>query len=79
MIKTSIEQLAEPIGFDIANSDDNVKGQLLNGLGRGFKTYHDNAYNMQLAYLVEKLTPEAMKFITELGKYIDLKNKEANP
>lgn len=75
MIKTSIEQLAEPIGFDIANSDDNVQGNLLNGLGRGFKTYNDQSYGLQLAYLVEKLTPAAQKFIIELSEYIKLRNK----
>ncbi len=73
MIKTSIENLAEPIGFDIANSDDNVQGNLLNGLGRGFKTYREQDYNMQLCYLVEKLTPESMKFISDLSEYIKLK------
>jgi len=76
MIKTSIEQLAEPIGFDIANSDDNVQGNLLNGLSRGFKTYNDQSYNMQLAYLVEKLTPESMKFIIDLSEYVKLKNQK---
>jgi hypothetical protein len=76
MIKTSIEQLAEPIGFDIANSDDKVQSNLLNGLGRGFKTYNDHSYNMQLAYLVEKLTPEAMKFVSDLSEYIKLKNQK---
>jgi hypothetical protein len=76
MIKTSIEQLAEPIGFDIANSDDKVQSDLLNGLGRGFKTYNDHNYNLQLAYLVEKLTPEAMKFVSDLSEYIKLKNQK---
>lgn len=75
MIKTSIEQLAEPIGFDIANSDDNVQSNLLNGLGRGFKTYNDQTYNMQLAYLSDKLKLEAEKFILELAEFIKLKNK----
>lgn len=75
MIKSSIELLAEPIGFDIANSDDNVQSQLLNGLGRGFKTYQSHAFSMQLAYLVDKLTPEAKKFITELSEFIKLKDE----
>ena len=75
MIKSSIELLAEPIGFDIANSDDNVQSQLLNGLGRGFKTYQTNALQMQLCYLVEKLTPETKKFIIELTEFIKLKDE----
>lgn len=77
MIKTSIEQLAEPIGFDIANSDDNVQSNLLNGLGRGFKTYNDQQYNMQLAYIVGKLRPETDKFILELAEFINLKIKKS--
>lgn len=75
MIKSSIELLADPIGFDIANSDDTVQGALLNGLGRGFKTYKTDALQMQLCYLVEKLTPEAKKFITELNEFIKLKDE----
>jgi len=74
MIKTSIEKIAESIGFDIANSDDIVQSDLLNGLGRGFKTYNDQQYNMQLAYIVEKLKPETDKFILELAEFIKLKN-----
>jgi hypothetical protein len=73
MIKTSIEQIAEPIGFDIANSDDNVQGNLINGLSRGFKTYTEHAYNMQLSYLVEKLNTDSEKLILELSEYIKLK------
>lgn len=75
MIKTSIEQLAEPIGFDIANSDDIVQANLFNGLGRGFKTYNDQNYNMQLCYMVRKLNPEAQKLILDLTEYIKLKTK----
>lgn len=73
MIKSSIEQLAEPIGFDIANSDDNVQSNLLNGLGKGFKTYREEQYQMQLAYIVDKLKPETDKFILELSEFIKLK------
>lgn len=73
MIKTSIEQMAEPIGFDIANSDDNVQGNLINGLSRGFKTYNEHVYNMQLSYLVEKLNTDSEKLILELSEYIKLK------
>lgn len=74
MIKTSIEQLAEPIGFDIANSDDYVQGDLINGLGRGFKFYNDQNFNMQLCYLSGKLNKDGEKFILELAEYIKSKN-----
>lgn len=76
MIKTSIEQLAEPIGFDIANSDDQVQANLFNGLGRGFKTYNDSNYNMQLCYLTGKLNKDAQRVILDIAEYINLNNKQ---
>ena len=75
MIKTSIEQLAEPIGFDISNSDDIVQANLFNGLGRGFKLYSDQNFHMQLSYLSNRLNNDAEKLILELAEYIKLKNK----
>lgn len=75
MIKTSIELLAEPIGFDIANSDDQVQANLFNGLGRGFKTYNDSAYNTQICYFSQKLNKDAQKFVLDLAEYINLNNK----
>lgn len=33
MIKSSIERLAESIGYDIGQSDDTVQSDLLNGFG----------------------------------------------
>lgn len=75
MIKTSIELLAEPIGFDIANSDDQVQANLFNGLGRGFKTYNESNYNMQICYFSQKLNKDTQQFILDLAKYINLNNK----
>lgn len=76
MIKTSIELLAEPIGFDIANSDDVVQSNLLNGFGRGFQTYNEHQLGLQLSYIVNKLKPETEKIILELAEFIKLKNKK---
>lgn len=70
MIKTSIEVLAEPIGFDIANSDDIVQSNLLNGLGRGFSTFNQDQLDMQMCYISQKLTPQAKKFIERLYDFI---------
>ena len=75
MIKTSIEQLAKPIGFDIAHSDDQVQANLLNGLGKGFKTYNSNELGTQLAYISNKLTKDAENFILELAEMIKCKNQ----
>lgn len=68
-IKTSIEVLAEPIGFDIAWSDDRVQANLLNGLGRGFSTYNEQNLHTQLCYVSQHLTREAKDFIKLLNEY----------
>jgi hypothetical protein len=75
MIKTSIEQLAEPIGFDIANSDDQIQANLINGLGRGFKLYNEQNFNTQLCYISGKINKDGEKFILELAEYLKLKNQ----
>ncbi len=75
MIKSSIELIAENIGFDIAHSDDHTQANLLNGLGKGFKTYQRNELGMQLAYISDKLTKDAESFILELSEMIKCKNK----
>ena len=68
-IKTSIEALAEPIGFDIAMSDDTVQANLLNGLARGFKTMAEHNLDTQVCYLVQHLSPEAKALIEKLNDY----------
>lgn len=70
MIKTSIELIAENIGFDIANSDDRVQADLLNGLGRGFNTYNDQNLNTQVCYLVQHLKPETKKLLNLIAEYL---------
>lgn len=70
MVKTSIELIANNIGFDIANSDDRVQADLLNGLGRGFKTYHEQNKHTQIAYMVQHLTPEAKELLKLIGEYL---------
>lgn len=76
MIKSSIEQLAEPIGFDIAMSDDIVQSNLLNGLGRGFATYRESDRDMQLCYVEQKLTPQAKAFLKSLVEFIKLSEND---
>lgn len=75
MIKTSIELIAENIGFDIAHSDDHTQANLFNGLGRGFKTYKSNELGMQLAYISDKLNKDSENLILELAEMIKCKNK----
>ena len=74
MIKSSIELIAENIGFDIAHSDDHTQANLFNGLGKGFKTYNSHDLGMQLAYVSDKLSKDAEKFILEFAEMIKCKN-----
>ena len=76
MIKTSIENLTVPIGFDIAMSDDQTQANLLNGLARGFETYNKNQYEMQLAYLTDKLDKNSEKLILALAEFVNLKTNK---
>jgi len=78
MIKSSIELIAENIGFDIAHSDDHTQANLFNGLGKGFKTYNSNDLGMQLAYISNKLSKDAEKVILELAEMIKCKNNGQN-
>lgn len=75
MIKSSIELIAENIGFDIAHSNDHTQANLLNGLGRGFKLYRPQDFQMQMSYLSSKLNVDAENIILELAEFIKLKNK----
>lgn len=70
MIKSSIELIAENIGFDIAYSDDRVQADLLNGLGRGFNTYNESNLHTQIAYMVQHLKPETKKLILTISEYL---------
>lgn len=76
MIKTAIENLAEPIGFDIAHSDDIVQANLFNGLGRGFATYDERSLNMQLCYIEQRLNPQSRRLLKDLVEFIKLREND---
>ena len=77
MIKTSIELLAESIGFDIGNSDDQTQANLINGLARGMANSMDSShYNMQLAYIIDKLDSKSLRLIKELYGFVQLREAE---
>ena len=69
MIKTSIEKISEQIGFDIGNSDDETQANLINGFSRGIKRGCGNKIDMQICYIVDRLTPEAKEVIQLLQEY----------
>ena len=76
MIKTSIEKLAEEIGFDIGNSDDVTQSNLINGLCKGLNnSMGDHKLEMQLCYITDKLTPASEKILLAIVEFIKLKSK----
>lgn len=77
MIKTSIEKLANEIGFDIGMSDDVTQSNLLNGLSRGLcNSMNDNDFRNQLCYIVDKLDNKSKRLIKELYEFIKLQENE---
>ena len=77
MIKSSIERLAESIGYDIGQSDDTVQSDLLNGFGNALaNSMQPHALQTQLCYIADKLNPKAESIINELAEFIKLKNNK---
>lgn len=77
MIKTSVEKLADSIGFDIANSDDEAQANLLNGFCKGLaNSMQKNDLNTQLCYIADKLNSKTTAILKELVKFINLKESE---
>ena len=76
MIKTSIEKLAEEIGFDIGMSDDISQANLINGLCRGISNSMDkSSIDTQLVYIVDKLDAKSRHILKEMSEFIKLKEQ----
>lgn len=74
MIKSTVEKLSDPIGFEIGMSDDVTQANLINGLSRGLaNSMNDNALQSQLCSIVDKLDSKSHKVLKELVAFIDLK------
>ena len=68
---SSIEKIAEDIGFDIGNTDDVTQAKLLNGFCRAVHnsiSSHSDL-EMQLCYIVDKLTPQSFEIIKALNEF----------
>ena len=77
MIKSSIEKLSNDIGYDIGHSDDIVQSDLLNGFSRGLqKIQKSYDYDMQVCYIVDKLSEDSMKMIEVMARFVELKKEE---
>lgn len=73
MIRTSIEKMADPIGFDIGMSDNITQAALLNGFCRGLGASCSGlgALDTQACYIVDSLddyTVTVLKRIIEFAK-----------
>jgi len=74
MIKTSIEKLAEEIGFDIGMSDDVTQANLLNGFCKGLSNSMIEAKrSTQICYIVDKLEKKSDNILQEMAEFIKLK------
>ena len=77
MIKSSIEKIAEDIGFDIGMSDDIVQSDLLNGFCRAMaNSMQKHQLETQICSIVDKLNDKSMMLIKELALFIELKEKQ---
>lgn len=77
MLKTSIENLAGEIGFDIGASDDVVQAKLLNGFCKGLNNsiLQERDLDLQICYIVDKLDANSLKILTKIQQFIETKIK----
>ena len=73
MIKTSIEKLAEEIGFDIGCSDDVTQAKLLNGFCKGiYNSMIESNRETQLCYIADKLDKKTTEVLKHLVEFIEI-------
>ena len=72
-ITTSVEKMADPIGFDIAHGTDQTQAQLLNGLARGFFQTMPNEHERgtQMCYVMPYLTLQAKAMLREFAAFVE--------
>lgn len=72
MIKSTVEKMANPIGFEIGSSDDVTQAELLNGFCRGLdNSIRDSEkFAMQICYIVDKLDKKSEKVLLEIAEFI---------
>ena len=78
MIKSSIEKLADTIGFEIGTSDDVTQALLINGLCKGLNNSipQKNDLDTQLCYIADKLDEKTEKVLIGLVDFIKVKNEK---
>ena len=78
MIKSSIEKLAHEIGYEIGTSDDVTQANLINSFCEGLSnSILDNRnLEMQVCYIVEKLSSKSVSIINTMHAFVELKENE---
>ena len=78
MIKSSIEKLADTIGFEIGTSDDVTQAKLINGFCKGLSNSitDKNNFEMQLCYIADKLNDKTEKVLIGLVEFIKVKKEK---
>jgi len=78
-VKSSIENLAHPIGFEIGASDDICQSNLLNGFCHGLAESIVEKHNLdlQVCYIVNKLDKKTSDVLLKIAEFITLKNQES--
>ena len=78
MIKSSIEKLADTIGFEIGASDDVTQALLINELCKGINNSipQKSDLDMQLCYIAENLDEKSERVLIRLVEFIKLKNEK---
>lgn len=75
MIKSTVEKMADPIGFEIGMSDDVIQSDLINGFCRGLTNSIPDKHNldMQICAIVEKLDKKSINIIKGLAEFVKTK------
>jgi len=75
MVLSSVEKLAESIGFDIAHSNDEIQANLINGFCRGLNcAMDDQSKETQICYMVDRLSPETESILRTILAFLDLRS-----
>ena len=78
MIKSTVEKMADPIGFEIGASDDVTQSALLNGFCRGLSNSmtNDHDHDSQICFIVDKLDINAENVLLNISEFIKEKQKK---
>ena len=76
MIESTVEKMANPIGFEVGTSNDTTQAALLNGFCDGMaRSMQVRELDTQICAVVDSLNGNSFKVIKELACYIELAEK----